>query len=150
MIFFFLFLQTMHKAHVAEPEQKCPEFEPMRPYHKEETVLDFSLAMVKETCLDKDEDHLKVLEEAEWESSYTGGDFFPDEEILLVSMSNTSVAVVQARGGDAQNPCSSCGRTECTLKDYIMANQQCKVTGESVSQSRLATNMPHYYKLLKH
>lgn len=142
-VFVFLCLQTLHRASIAEPEKNWPEFEPMRPYHKEETVLGFSLDMVRETCLDKDEENSKVLEESQWESGYTDGNSFTDEEILLVSMSNTSVAIVQARGCDPQNPCNSCGRTGCSLSDYVMDNTQCKVTGESFIMTMLSDSLSH-------
>ncbi|MCI4393275.1 hypothetical protein PGIGA_G00155710 [Pangasianodon gigas] len=119
---------TMHRASIDEAEKKCPESEGMRPYHKERTVLNFSLAMVREACLDKDEENPQVPEESEWESSNMEGESFTDEEILLVSMTNTSVAIVQARGCDAQNPCGSCGGTGCTINDIVMASKQSQIT----------------------
>ncbi|XP_034155360.1 uncharacterized protein LOC117596034 [Pangasianodon hypophthalmus] len=119
---------TMHRASIDEAEKKCPESEGMRPYHKERTVLNFSLAMVREACLDKDEENPQVPEESEWESSNMEGESFTDEEILLVSMTNTSIAIVQARGCDAQNPCGSCGGTGCTINDIVMASKQSQIT----------------------
>lgn len=129
--FLFLRLQTIHRASIDATEEKCPESECMRPYHKERTDLDFILDMVKETCLDRDDEKPQVTEESEWESSHTAGDSVTDEEILLVSMTNTSVAIVNARGCNGPNPCSCCGRSGCTLNDYVVATGQCAVTGES-------------------
>lgn len=100
----------------------------MRPYHREMTVLDFSLAMVRQTCLDKDEENPQAPEECDAERGDMEGASFTNKEILLVSMTNTSVAILQARGCDSQNPCSSCGAAGCTLSDFVVATKQTKVT----------------------
>lgn len=122
--FFPLFLQTIHRASVDGAEKKFPESECMAPYYKESAVLDFSLAMVRESCLDKDEKNPQLPEESEWGNGDAESNSFTDEDILLVSMTNTSIAIVRARGCNPQNPCSNCGGTGCTLSDIIMATKQ--------------------------
>ncbi|XP_060767567.1 uncharacterized protein LOC132875023 [Neoarius graeffei] len=119
---------TIHRASIDEEEKKCPESESMRPYHKERTVLDFSLAMVRETCLDKDEENPLVPEESEWESGDPESDSFTDEEFLLVSMTNTSVSIIEARGCDDQKSCNICGGTGCTLNDVVVGTTQSNIT----------------------
>lgn len=125
---FFLCSQTIHRASIDEEEKKCPESESMRPYHKERTVLDFSLAMVRETCLDKDEENPLVPEESEWESGDPESDSFTDEEFLLVSMTSTSVSIIEARGCDDQKSCNICGGTGCTLNDVVVGTTQSNIT----------------------
>ncbi|XP_053472984.1 uncharacterized protein LOC128602891 [Ictalurus furcatus] len=121
-------LLTLHRVSVDEAQKKSPVSESMRPYHREMTVLDFSLAMVRQTCLDKDEENPQVPEECDAESGDMEGVSFTNKEVLLVSMTNTSVAILQARGCDTQNPCSSCGAAGCTLSDFVVATKQTKVT----------------------
>lgn len=118
----------MHRASVDEEENACLETESMRPYYKETTVLYFSLGMVRETSLEQEEENSPVMEESECKSSEMKDDNFTDEEILLVSMTNTSVAVVQARCCDAQTPCNSCGGAGCSLSDFVVATTQSEIT----------------------
>lgn len=138
---FFLCLQTMHRARIDEAEKKWPESESMRPYHKERTVLDFSLAMVRETCLDKDEENPLVPEKSAWESGDPEGDSFTDEEFLLVSMTNTSVSIMEARGCNGQDPCNSCG---CTLNNVVVTTTQSNIT----SGEKAKTCLTHCSKLM--
>ncbi|XP_058238161.1 cytoplasmic tyrosine-protein kinase BMX-like isoform X2 [Hemibagrus wyckioides] len=120
---------TMHRASTDDDkEKKCPVSGDMRPYHKEDISLYFSLDMVQETCLNEEDKNPQVPEEFEWERREKKGDFLTDEEMLLVSMTNTSVAIVQSRGCSEQNPCSSCGGKGCTLNDFVVASQQSTIS----------------------
>ncbi|KAF7688227.1 uncharacterized protein LOC124380133 [Silurus meridionalis] len=118
-------LLTLHQACVDDTEIKCPEYERMKPYHKEDAELSFSLDMVREKCLDEDEKNPRMPEE--WECNDRAFDSCNDEKMLIVSMMNTSIAIVQARGCDALSPCR-CGNTNCTFSDVIMATQQSAIT----------------------
>ncbi|KAI5629869.1 interleukin-1 family member A [Silurus asotus] len=121
----FTCLQTLHQASVDDTEIKCPESEKMKPYHKEDAELSFSLEMVREKCLDEDEKNPRIP--GEWECNDRAFDPCNDEKTLIVSMTNTSIAIVQARGCDALSPCR-CGNTNCTFSDVIMATQQSAIT----------------------
>ncbi|KAK3528360.1 hypothetical protein QTP86_034136, partial [Hemibagrus guttatus] len=114
-----------HRASIDDDkEKKRPVSGDMRPYHKEDISLYFSLDMVQETCLNENDKNPQVPEDSEWERWGKKGDSFTDEEVLLVSMTNTSVAVIQARGCSEQNPCSSCGGKGCTFNDLVVASEQ--------------------------
>lgn len=122
-------MQMMHQASIDfDEKKKYPGFDSMRPFHKEISTLNFTLAMVRETCLNEEEENPQVPEDSEWKSKENKYDTFSDEEMLLVSMTNTSVAIVQARGCSEQEPCSSCGGKGCTFNDVVMASAQSTVS----------------------
>ncbi|XP_027024536.1 uncharacterized protein LOC113657154 [Tachysurus fulvidraco] len=119
----------MHQASIdSDEKKKYPGFDSMRPFHKETSTLNFTLAMVRETCLNEEEENPQVPEDSEWKCKENKYDTFSDEEMLLVSMTNTSVAIVQARGCSEQDPCSSCGGKGCTFNDVVMASVQSTVS----------------------
>uniref|UniRef100_A0A3B4CBI8 Interleukin-1 beta n=1 Tax=Pygocentrus nattereri TaxID=42514 RepID=A0A3B4CBI8_PYGNA len=102
---------------------KCLECDSIKPYSKEEITLRFRMAMVREECLEGEENGVDPAM-CEWESDYTEN----DQELLLVSMNETSVAVMSGRGCDPENPCNSCGCHGCNLSEVVVVADSCNVT----------------------
>ncbi|XP_062845381.1 interleukin-1 family member A [Trichomycterus rosablanca] len=115
---------TMHQATTNEKEKNCLETESIQSFQKERANLSFSLDMVRETCMDKD--NLPGTKDSEQNSDNTE-DNSSVEEVLLISMSNTSVAVVRGRGCDPEHTCSKCDSTGCTISDILMAANHCEM-----------------------
>ncbi|XP_036417003.1 uncharacterized protein LOC118800934 isoform X2 [Colossoma macropomum] len=114
---------TMHQASIDTGINECLESDAIQPYRKEKITLHFSMAMVREECLEGEENGMDPAV-CEWESDYTED----DQELLLVSMNETSVAVMSERGCDPENPCNTCGSHRCNLSEVVVAAETCEVT----------------------
>ncbi|KAL6461811.1 hypothetical protein MHYP_G00299560 [Metynnis hypsauchen] len=114
---------TIHQASINKVINECLESDAMQPYRKKKITLRFRMAMVREECLEGEENGVDPPA-CEWESDYTED----NQELLLVSMKKTSVAVLRGRGCDPENPCNSCGSHECNLNEVVVAAEMCKVT----------------------
>ncbi|XP_036417001.1 uncharacterized protein LOC118800933 [Colossoma macropomum] len=117
------FSLTIHQASIKNDIGECMESDAMRPYRKEKITLHFSMAMVREECLEGEENGMDPAM-SDWESDYTED----DQELLLVSMKETSIAVMSGRGCDPENPCNNCGSDGCNLNEIVVAADTCKVT----------------------
>ncbi|KAL7831332.1 hypothetical protein SRHO_G00308350 [Serrasalmus rhombeus] len=114
---------TIHQASIDTGIKECLECDSIIPYSKEEITLHFRMAMVREECLEGEENGVDPAM-CEWESDYTED----DQELLLVSMNETSVAVMSGRGCDPENPCDSCGSQGCNLNEVVVVADSCQVT----------------------
>ncbi|XP_037390609.1 uncharacterized protein LOC108425745 [Pygocentrus nattereri] len=114
---------TIHQASIDTGIKECLECDSIKPYSKEEITLRFRMAMVREECLEGEENGVDPAM-CEWESDYTEN----DQELLLVSMNETSVAVMSGRGCDPENPCNSCGCHGCNLSEVVVVADSCNVT----------------------
>ncbi|KAL6461809.1 hypothetical protein MHYP_G00299540 [Metynnis hypsauchen] len=110
---------TIHQASIDRGINECLECDSIKPYSKEEITLHFRMAMVREECLEGEENEVDPAV-CEWESDYTED----DQELLLVSMNETSVAVMS----DPENPCNSCSSHGCNISEVVVAAEMCKVT----------------------
>lgn len=55
-------------------------------------------------------------------------DSFGDEDLLIVSMDDTSFNLVLARGCDPDNPCNNCGKTNCKFNEVVVMPARAEVT----------------------
>lgn len=123
--------QTVHKSGrmKEQPELSSPAEETLRPFSKESTVLSFSMEMKREEDLEEDvegrgnvdmEDACKDAENGEGTS-----------DLLIVTMTQTSISVVSGRGCEDGSPCQGCHGSGCTLNDVVVvAESSTVVLGE--------------------
>ncbi|KAL6461808.1 hypothetical protein MHYP_G00299530 [Metynnis hypsauchen] len=108
---------TIHQASIDRGINECFESDGI---HSKEITLHFRMAMVREECLEGEENEVDPAV-CEWESDYTED----DQELLLVSMNETSVAVRSGRGCDPENPCNSCSSQGCNLSEVVVVADSC-------------------------
>ncbi|XP_072527330.1 uncharacterized protein [Salminus brasiliensis] len=113
---------TIHQASIEKDDKHFLESDFIRPCTKLDTKLDFQLCMVREECLETEEENGREPTECEWESDDT-----QDNEVLLLSMTKTDVTVVSGRGCDPENPCNNCGNG-CNVNDVVIEAETCEVT----------------------
>ncbi|KAG9261027.1 hypothetical protein AMEX_G25974 [Astyanax mexicanus] len=111
---------TIHQASTDMEEGQCLESDSIHVFRKEELTLNFKLEMVREECLEAEEEN-EI--EPEWES-----DDMEDKELVMVSMTETNVAVVRGRGCDLENPCNNCGINGCNVSEVFMEAKNRDVT----------------------
>uniref|UniRef100_A0A4W4EDT2 Interleukin-1 beta n=1 Tax=Electrophorus electricus TaxID=8005 RepID=A0A4W4EDT2_ELEEL len=96
---------TLHGACTDKEQQESLESNTLQTYFKENTTLSFSLVMVREESLEQEEETSQEVEE-ELESSDLEDDCFPENKVLMVSLTNMSVSVLTGRGYDSDIACS--------------------------------------------
>uniref|UniRef100_A0A8B9HEH1 Interleukin-1 beta n=1 Tax=Astyanax mexicanus TaxID=7994 RepID=A0A8B9HEH1_ASTMX len=111
-------------------------------FRKEKSTLSFQLVMVREECLEAEEKNEIKPTESSWES-----DDMKEKDLVMVSMTETNVAVVRGRGCDPENPCNNCGITGCNVSDVIMAPKKREVTsGKQIKMLQLKNDTgKHFY-----
>ncbi|TNN52100.1 Interleukin-1 beta [Liparis tanakae] len=148
---------TVHKASRTKEhtEQVFPAEDTLHPFSKESTVLSFSMEMRREEDLQQSE----VGQEAEREED---GDKEEDVcqpenkengergDLLIISMKETSISVVNGRGCDSRSPCQGCHGTGCTFNDVVMVSESSKVMlvprghGDLCQRKSLNTPIEHF------
>ncbi|XP_016350322.1 uncharacterized protein LOC107695052 [Sinocyclocheilus anshuiensis] len=118
-------LLTIHHSPKRKNEE-C-ESEEISVHKKEQTVMRFSLMMVREEDLEA----TGVEPLPEWESKDIEDDSFSDDKLLLVSMAGTSFSMVVARGCDPDSPCNSCGGINCQFNEVVVLPATAEVTFNS-------------------
>ncbi|XP_073320859.1 uncharacterized protein [Pagrus major] len=123
---------TVHKTgRIKEhPELSSPAEETLCPFSKESTVLSFSMEMKREEDLEENE------VEQEGEGRGSAGiveDVCKDAEngegsdLLIVTMTKTSISVVSGRGCKDGSPCPGCQGSGCTLNDVVVVAESSTV-----------------------
>ncbi len=84
----------------------------------------FSMMMVREEELEATE----VQPSPEWEDKDIEDDCFSKDNLLLVSMAETSFSVVVARGCDPDSPCNSCGGMNCQFNEVVVLPATAEIT----------------------
>ncbi|XP_051532469.1 uncharacterized protein LOC127428273 [Myxocyprinus asiaticus] len=130
-------LLTIHHP-CKEQTAECAS-EEISAYKKEPTVMRFSLMMVREENLETGDHQKTPYPEAEWEDTDIEDDCFSDDDLLLVSMGDTSFSMVVSRGVDANNPCHNCGSTGCQFNEVVIMPETAEI----------ATNSSRIVKLMK-
>ncbi|XP_068614903.1 uncharacterized protein [Brachionichthys hirsutus] len=117
---------TVHKDNRKEEhiEQSPPAEDTLVPVSKESTLLCFSMEMIREGDLKKneyevDEEERPILEQEVCKEDEEKEDM-PD--LLIVSMTKTSISLVSGRGCD-DGPCEECRGTECSLNDVVLVTE---------------------------
>ncbi|KAA0707617.1 hypothetical protein E1301_Tti014754 [Triplophysa tibetana] len=110
-------LLTIH--HPRKENTKECSSEEIRAYKKEPTVMDFSLTMVREEDLHP-EGH-REEPEPDWE------EYIKDNNLFFVSMTETSLTLVIARGCDPESPCHNCGRTDCQFNEVVVVPERAEI-----------------------
>ncbi|XP_061743159.1 uncharacterized protein LOC133542915 [Nerophis ophidion] len=130
---------TVHKAGAQKPLH-CSQEDVLHPVSKEQTVLQFSMQMLQE------EDTHGCQGGG---SGGGGGPPVGDGDLLVVSMTKTSISVIRGRGCEAGSSCTGCHGTGCTLNDVVMVSESSTVTlvsrgGETFKQQKtLDTPIEH-------
>lgn len=128
----FSWPQTVHKAGKKDyTEHSSPAEDTLCPVSKESIILSFSMEMMREEDLEKNdvgqegegkEDGDKEDGcQAENEENGVGGD------LLIVSMTKTSISVMRGRGCDSGSPCQGCHGTGCTFNDVVVVAESSEV-----------------------
>ncbi|KAL7831330.1 hypothetical protein SRHO_G00308330 [Serrasalmus rhombeus] len=135
---------TIHQTSINTGINECFESDGIPSYSKEIT-LHFRMAMVREECLEGEENGVDPAM-CEWESDYTED----DQELLLVSMNETSVAVTSGRGCNPENPCDSCGSQGCNLSEVVVVADSCNnVTSVGRDYIRNSAKKQHWMRLVQ-
>ncbi|KAL7833898.1 hypothetical protein AOLI_G00288580 [Acnodon oligacanthus] len=135
---------TIHQESIDTGINECLECDGVQPYRKEEITLHFRMAMVREECLEGEENGLDPAV-CEWESDYAED----GQELLLVSMNETSVAVRTGRGCDPEKPCNSCGSHGCNLNEVVVATKTCEVTSVGRDYIRNSAKKQYWMRLVQ-
>ncbi|XP_043107604.1 uncharacterized protein LOC122353802 [Puntigrus tetrazona] len=118
-------LLTIHHSSKMANE-KC-ESEEIVVRKKEPTVMRFSMMMVREEELEATE----VQPSLDWEDRVIEDDCFSEDNLLLVSMAETSFSVVVGRGCDPDSPCNSCGGMNCQFNEVVVLPATAEITFNS-------------------
>ncbi|XP_072770928.1 pirin isoform X3 [Nerophis lumbriciformis] len=122
---------TVHKAGAQKPLH-CSEEDVLHPVSKEQTVLQFSMRMLRE-------------EDAHGGEGGGGCPVGDDDkrggDLLVVSMTKTSISVIRGRGCEAGSACKGCHGTGCTLNDVVMVSESSTVTLVSRGSGTLKQQM---------
>lgn len=110
---------TVHKAIKKKEPIDPPSLDEdiLYPYAKEETLLQFSMEMKRETDEPLPDEEEDICTEENEESSF-----------LVVTMEKTSVSVIIGRGCDTQRPCHECHTVTCEYSDIVMVTESSTVT----------------------
>ncbi len=92
--------------------------------NKELTVMRFSMMMVREEELEATE----VQPTPEWEENDIEDACFSKDNLLLVSMVETSFSVIVARGCEPDSPCSCCGGVNCQFNEVVVLPATAEIT----------------------
>lgn len=112
-------LLTIHHPHRDRTEECSTE--EIRAYKKEPTVMDFSLTMVREEDLHPEGHKEQPHPEPDWE------EYIKDDNVFFVSMTETSLTLVIARGCDPESPCHNCGRTDCQFNEVVVMPERAEI-----------------------
>ncbi|XP_056590906.1 uncharacterized protein LOC130410322 [Triplophysa dalaica] len=112
-------LLTIHHPR-REKTKECLS-EEIRAYKKEPTVMDFSLTMVREEDLHPEGHREEPEPEPDWE------EYIKDDNRFFVSMTETSLTLVIARGCDPESPCHNCGRTDCQFNEVVVMPERAEI-----------------------
>ncbi|XP_040017811.2 uncharacterized protein LOC120808760 isoform X2 [Gasterosteus aculeatus] len=119
---------TVHKACKKKKptEQFFSAEDTLQPFSKESTVLSFSMEMRRMEDLERSE--------AGQEGGGEEGVCQPEREerggagdVLIISMTKTTISVVSGRGCDSDSPCEGCHEAGCTFNDVVMVSQSSQV-----------------------
>ncbi|XP_064183167.1 interleukin-1 family member A isoform X1 [Anguilla rostrata] len=126
---------TVHQSSQDTPQEKCEVQQGMYPFSKEETVMHLSLEMRQEEELEEEHEEKggendRRHPNGKKERPEEGNESHSSEldGILLVSMTNTSISIIEGRGCTAESPCHDCGGTECNFSDVVVVAQSTKLT----------------------
>ncbi|XP_060714788.1 uncharacterized protein LOC132838478 isoform X2 [Tachysurus vachellii] len=111
----------MHQASIdGDEKKKYPGFDSMRPFHKEISTLNFTLAMVRETCLNEEEENPQVPEDSELKicTEYVKKNF--DCQVLIQSLLQKNICPENIRSGKAM---SNSTKANITIY-YYLSNAQ--------------------------
>ncbi len=122
--------QTVHKAGKMKDhtEHSSLAEDTLRPVSKESTILSFSMEMIRDQDLEvgqegegKEDGGIEEDCQVDSEENEEGGD------LLIVSMTKTSISVVRGRGCDSSSPCQGCHGTGCTFNDVVVVAESSEV-----------------------
>ncbi|XP_059211251.1 uncharacterized protein LOC131989906 [Centropristis striata] len=120
---------TVHKASKmkAPTEQSFPAEDTLHPVSKESITLSFRMEMRREEDLERDgggkEDGQLEVDGCPEENDLLG----EGGDLLIVSMTKTSISVVRGRGCDTGSTCSGCHGTGCTFNDVVVVSESSEV-----------------------
>ncbi|XP_077059821.1 uncharacterized protein LOC143711765 [Siphateles boraxobius] len=134
-------LLTIH--HPCKTKKEECESEELRVIKKEPTLMSFSLMMVSESELEAYGSQEPSPSQPEWED--IEDDSFDDENLLIVSMADTSFSLVLARGCDPDNPCNNCGKTNCKFNEVVVLPAKAEVTSGSPRKLRQLNQKDNLY-----
>lgn len=83
--------------------------------------MDFSLTMVREDDLHPEGHREEPEPEPDWE------EYIKDDNLFFVSMTETSLTLVIARGCDPESPCHNCGRTDCQFNEVVVMPERAEI-----------------------
>ncbi|XP_065097195.1 interleukin-1 family member A isoform X1 [Paramisgurnus dabryanus] len=110
---------TIHQP--TRPKKEECSSEEIKAFNKEPTMMNFCLKMVREEDLDKEGDQEQPLPEREWEKCVK------EDNLLFISMAETSLTLVVGRGCDPAHPCYNCGRTDCQINDVVVIPERAEI-----------------------
>nr|XP_055039810.1 uncharacterized protein LOC129427388 isoform X2 [Misgurnus anguillicaudatus] len=110
---------TLHQP--TRPKREECSSEEIQAFKKEPMMMNFCLKMVREEDLDIEGDHEQPLPEYEWEKCVK------EDNLLFVSMAETSLTLVVGRGCDPAHPCYNCGRTDCQINDVVVVPERAEI-----------------------
>ncbi|KAJ8351845.1 hypothetical protein SKAU_G00233210 [Synaphobranchus kaupii] len=126
---------TVHQSSRETPQEKCEEQRGMYPFNKEQTIMQLSLEMRRGEELEEEQEENGGEDDSgqpngEKEHSEGGNQSHLGEldDLLLVSMTKTSISIVKGRGCNADSPCDDCGGTGCNFSDVVMVAESTKLT----------------------
>ncbi|KAM8762482.1 uncharacterized protein AB9X84_007232 isoform 2-T2 [Acanthopagrus schlegelii] len=123
---------TVHKSGRMKehPQPSSPAEETLRPFSKESTVLSFCMEMKREEDLEENE----MEQDGEGRGHVGTEDACKDTEngecssdLLIVTMTQTSISVVSGRGCEDGSPCQGCNGSGCTLNDVVVVAESSTV-----------------------
>ncbi|XP_042264176.1 interleukin-1 family member A [Thunnus albacares] len=126
---------TVHKSiKMKQPiEQPSPTDDILYPVSKEAMLLSFSMEMKREG--DQEESEWSKEGEGREDGGIEGNVCQPEDEengqetdLLIISMTQTSIAVVKGRGCEDGGTCHGCHGVGCTFKDVVMVAESSMVT----------------------
>eukprot|EP00064_Thunnus_orientalis_P003000 superscaffoldBa00000235_g3008 len=126
---------TVHKSiKMKQPiEQPSPTDDILYPVSKEAMLLSFSMEMKREG--DQEESEWSKEGEEREDGGIEGNVCQPEDEengqetdLLIISMTQTSIAVVKGRGCEDGGTCHGCHGVGCTFKDVVMVAESSMVT----------------------
>ncbi|KAJ8282478.1 hypothetical protein COCON_G00049970 [Conger conger] len=127
---------TVHQPGRETPPEKCEEQQGMYPFNKKKTIMQLCLEMRREEELEEEYEENGGKDgrgHPNNEKEYPNGDDLQShsrelDDLLLVSMTKTSISIVKGRGCDAESPCHDCGGTKCNFNDVVMVAKSSELT----------------------
>lgn len=124
---------TVHKAGRIKEQTKPspPDEDTLHPVSKESTMLSFNWEMRQEEGLENKVEREGGEEKESGAAEEVVSQAQNEEEerdLLIVTMTKTSISVVRGRGCDGESPCQGCHGTGCTLNDVVVVSESSTVT----------------------